>query len=95
MFTKGVDSSRRLVQLSLGNTDWQRELGVAYWWLGETNQRLGRSRDAMRCYEEADRIFIDVTTKAPDVVQWAKDRRRVEQAISLLRPRGSASSLML
>jgi tetratricopeptide (TPR) repeat protein len=90
MFTKGVEISRRLVQLIPSNAEWQRELGVAYWWLAETNQRLGRSRDAMRCYEEAGRIFIDVTTRAPDVAQWAKDRRRVEQAMSLLRPRSSS-----
>jgi tetratricopeptide (TPR) repeat protein len=85
---------RRLVKREPGNLGWQRELAIACGLVAEIRSTLDGAMAALPYYEESARILAGVVAKAPDVAQWAEDKRRIDESLATCRRLAEARKLM-
>jgi DNA-binding CsgD family transcriptional regulator len=94
-FEEYLAISRRLAEQDPSNASWQRDLALALWRIAHLVDKAGEHATALPLYKEASRIFGVLAERAPDSVEWAKDKEDVESELSRCCPSALTSAIGL
>lgn len=67
-FTKAQEVYQRIISLTTGRLLWGDIYARAFYWLGKTNQKMGRVREASAYYEKFLKLWENADRGRPEVV---------------------------
>ena len=84
-YLESLSLSRRLAEQDRSNADWQHGFASACFRIGLIAVKANFKDIGLPLYEESLRIFTDLVQRAPGYVQWAQDKKFVEEELTALR----------
>ena len=84
-YAQALAIAERLAQADPSNTQWQRDLSVSYWKLGEVDSKQSKAGEALAMFERSAVIAERLATLDPGNATWKNDLEWVRGRVASLR----------